>query len=242
MAIFNSLTNSIYHPISPKTLKYFLQFPPLLFLFIALNNPVHAQQKPVPFASELKAFHIKDSLNMPPKDGYVFIGSSSVRKWDDFETRFPNPKLIRRGIGGSTLAQFVDYYMPYVVFPYEPAKLFVYVGENDIAFGATAEQLMANYKKLTELVKARSPKTVIYLMSVKYSPSRAKFSPVVKQTNTLLKAYVEQHKELHYVNVTDCLLVSDEHSDPSLFLSDMLHLNSKGYDRWAQVLRPYFME
>jgi len=221
---------------------------PVLFAFAivlivnSLCNQASAQQKPMPFASEIQAFHIKDSLNAPPKDGCVFIGSSSVRKWNDFETRFPNPKLIRRGIGGSTLAEFVDYYLPYVVYPYQPAKVFVYVGENDIAFGNTAEQLLENYKKLTELLETNLPKTKIYYLSVKYSPSRTKFSPVVTRTNTLLRAYVKRHKELHFINVTDCLLLSGTNSDPSLFESDMLHLNAKGYDRWDKVLRPYFME
>jgi len=214
-------------------------------IFSALSviyNPANAQQKPLPFADELKAFHVRDSVNAPPKNGVVFIGSSSVRKWTDFEARFPNPKLIRRGIGGSTLAQFVDFYLPYVVFPYQPAKVFVYVGENDIAMGATATQLMENYKKLTAMIKAKLQKTQIYFLSVKYSPSRAKFSPVVTQTNILLKAFTKTQKHLHYVNIANCLLISDEHSDPSLFEADMLHLNSKGYDRWDKVLRQYFME
>lgn len=214
----------------------------IALIFNALYNTANAQQKPIPFAAELKAFHVKDSLNAPPKDGYVFIGSSSVRKWTDFETRFPNPKLIRRGIGGSTLAEYVDYYLPYVVYPYQPAKVFVYVGENDIATGSTAEQLMENYKKLTSLIETNLPKTKIYYLSVKYSPSRTKFSKVVTQTNILLKAYVKEHKELHYINVTDCLLLNGTNSDPSLFEKDMLHLNTKGYDRWDNLLRPYFME
>ncbi len=222
-------------------MKKILLFPPLLFSLLLFICPVKAQQsQAMPFADEIKAIHIKDSVNAPPKNGIVFIGSSSVRKWDDFETRFPNPKLIRRGIGGSTLAQLVNFYTPYVLFNYEPAKVFVYEGENDIAFGDKADKLMENYKKLVEMIKAKLPETQIYLLSVKYSPSRAKFSPVVTQTNKLLKAYIKTQKNVHFVNVTDCLLISPGNSDPSLFLTDMLHLNSKGYDRWDKVLRPYF--
>jgi len=213
----------------------------ILSALSSLYNPANAQQKPLPYADEIKAFQVKDDLSAPPKNGIVFIGSSSVRKWTDFETRFPNPKLIRRGIGGSTLEQFVDFYLPFVVFPYQPAKVFVYVGENDIATGATADQLMENYKKLTALIKAKLPKAQLYFLSVKYSPSRAKFSHVVTQTNKLLQAFTKTQKNLHYINIANCLLISDEHSDPSLFETDLLHLNTKGYDRWDKVLRPYFM-
>ncbi len=218
-------------------MKHFKLFVILLFISIAAN----AQQKAIPFADELQTFHTKDSLNTPPKGGSLFIGSSSVRKWDDFEQRFPNPKLIRRGIGGSTLSQYVKYYAPYVIFPYEPSKIFIYVGENDIAIGASAEQLIANYQKLAKLIKTQLPEAQLYFLSVKYSPSRAKYTDVVTKTNQLLLAYTQTSKRLHYINVTDVLLTAGK-SDPSLFQSDMLHLNSKGYDRWDKVLRPYFME
>jgi lysophospholipase L1-like esterase len=221
--------------------KKFLQFPPLLLAVFVLISPVKAQQKNAfPFADEIRAFHVKDSVNAPPKGGIVFIGSSSIRKWDDFETRFPNPKLIRRGVGGSTLAQLVDYYTPYLLFNYAPSKIFVYEGENDIAFGAKAEQLMENYKKLVNMIKAKLPKAQLYLLSIKYSPSRAHFNPVVTQTNQMLVAYIKTQKGVHLINVTDALLLSPTKSNPAFFLTDMLHLNSKGYDRWDKVLRPYF--
>lgn len=213
----------------------------ILSALSALYNPANAQQKNAfPFADEIKAFKLKDSLNAPPKDGILFIGSSTVRKWDDFEQRFPNPKLIRRGVGGSTLAMLVDYYTPYIIFPYQPSKIFIYEGENDIATGATANQLMVNYKKLAAIIFNKLPKAQLYFLSVKYSPSRAKFNRVVTQTNQMLTAYIKGKKNIHFINITDVLLISKENSDPSLFENDMLHLNSNGYNRWDKVLRPYF--
>jgi len=214
-----------------------------IFAFNFLCNPAKAQPRDsFPFANEIRAFLAKDSLNRPPKGGLVFIGSSSIRKWDDFEQRFPNPKLIRRGVGGSTLAELVDYYTPYILFPYAPGKIFIYEGENDIASGATPLQLMANYKKLADMIRAKLPDAELYLLSIKYSPSRAKFSNSVRKTNQMLRAYIKGQKKVHYINVTNALLIADGKSDPSLFEKDMLHLNTKGYDRWDKVLRPYFME
>jgi lysophospholipase L1-like esterase len=237
------LTITTCRCINPNKLKKAKLFIALLFAFSALFHFAKAQPRDsFPFADEIRTFKLKDSLNQPPKGGLVFIGSSSIRKWDDFEQRFPNPKLIRRGVGGSTLAELVDYYMPYILFPYAPSKIFIYEGENDIASGATSAQLMANYKKLVGMIRAKLPDAELYLLSIKYSPSRAKFSNSVRKTNQMLRAYIKGKKKVHYINVTDALLIADGKSDPSLFLSDMLHLNSKGYDRWDKVLRPYFME
>jgi hypothetical protein len=72
---------------------------------------------------------------MPAKNGILFIGSSSIRKWTDLEQRFSEKPIIRRGVGGCTIEQLVDYYTPYIMYPYHPRKIFIYAGENDIAEG-----------------------------------------------------------------------------------------------------------
>jgi len=72
-----------------------------------------------PFADEIRAFKKQDSLHFPAKNGILFIGSSSIRKWTDLESRFSDKPIIRRGVGGSELWQLVDYYTPYILFPYQ---------------------------------------------------------------------------------------------------------------------------
>src|SRR5437588_10316695 len=104
----------------------------LFFLAFATGNDVHAQQG-FPFANEILAFKHHDSISFPPKNGILFIGSSSIRLWSDLEQRFPDKPIIKRGVGGCELWHIVDYYTPYILFPYQPRKIFIYAGENDIA-------------------------------------------------------------------------------------------------------------
>jgi hypothetical protein len=211
----------------------------ILFLAIAVSNKAHSQQG-FPFANEIKAFKHQDSISFPPKDGILFIGSSSIRKWTDLEQRFAGQPIIRRGVGGCELWQVVDYYTPYILFPYHPRKIFIYAGENDIAAGKSSTFVFEEFQKLWEMINRQLPGAKIYFMSIKLSPSRAKYFGESTKANELIKNYLANKPNSAFIDVGSAILKDNSSMpDSSLFQSDYLHLNSKGYDRWQKVLQPF---
>lgn len=211
----------------------------LLFLTICIGTHLHAQTG-FPFDNEIRDFKHQDSLKFPPKNGILFIGSSSIRKWTDLEQRFSNQPIIRRGVGGCELWQIVDYYTPYILFPYQPRKIFIYAGENDIAAGKTGKFVFDEFQKLWEMINKKLPDATIYFMSIKPSPSRAKFFNEVEIANNLIKKYLSTKPNSTYIDVSTTILKRNSSvSDSSLFENDLLHLNSKGYDKWQEILDPY---
>jgi lysophospholipase L1-like esterase len=211
----------------------------VLFILAATGFTANAQQG-FPFDNEIREFKKQDSLKFPPKNGILFIGSSSIRKWTDLPQRFSDKPIIRRGVGGCTLEQLVAYYTPYILFPYQPRKVFVYAGENDIAGGKSGEFVAGEFTKLWAMLSNDLPKAEIYFMSVKPSPSRAKFFPEVKIANDKIQAFLKGKKRGHYIDVATVILdPATGQPDPSIFESDLLHLNDKGYDKWQEVLKPY---
>jgi hypothetical protein len=211
----------------------------LLFLTICIGTHLHAQTG-FPFDNEIRNFKHQDSLKFPPKNGILFIGSSSIRKWTDLEQRFSNQPIIRRGVGGCELWQIVNYYTPYILFPYQPRKIFIYAGENDIAAGKTGKFVFDEFQQLWEMINKKLPDATIYFMSIKPSPSRAKFFNEVEIANNLIKNYLSTKPNSGYINVSTTILKRNSSvSDSSLFENDLLHLNSKGYDKWQEILEPY---
>jgi len=213
----------------------------LIFLFclLAFTRQSFAQQD-FPFANEIRAFKHQDSLSFPKPDGILFIGSSSIRKWTDLEQRFPDEPIIRRGVGGCELWQIVDYYTPYILFPYHPRKIFIYAGENDIAAGKPAKFIADEFTKLYLMIRGKLPMAEIYFMSIKPSPSRVRYYPEVYKANALVKAYLSDKPKSHYIDLVDAIYKPGTTApDSSLFQVDYLHLNSKGYDKWQKVLQPY---
>lgn len=211
----------------------------LLFLTLCIGSSLHAQTG-FPFDNEIREFKHQDSLKFPPKDGILFIGSSSIRKWTDLEKRFPNEPIIRRGVGGCELWQVVDYFTPYILFPYQPRKIFIYAGENDIAAGKSGKFVFEEFQKLWEMINKKLPKATIYFMSVKPSPSRAKFIGEVNIANDLVRNYLKNKKNSIYIDMGTVLLTpGTTTADNSLFEKDLLHLNNTGYDKWQKVLEPF---
>ncbi|MDB5285400.1 MAG: hypothetical protein JWR05_349 [Mucilaginibacter sp.] len=210
----------------------------LLFILTTAGITAHAQRG-FPFDNEIRDFKKQDSLHMPAKNGILFIGSSSIRKWTDLEQRFSSQPIIRRGVGGCTLEQLVDYYTPYILLPYQPRKIFIYAGENDIAAGKSGTFVADEFVKLWGMLQAKLPKADIYFMSVKPSPSRAKFWPEMNIANKKIKAFLTGKKQGHYIDMATVILnPKTTLPDSSLFEADLLHLNSKGYDKWQTVLQP----
>jgi hypothetical protein len=210
----------------------------LLFIGLAFSAGVSAQQD-FPFDNEIRAFKHQDSLSFPKPGGILFIGSSSIRKWTDLEQRYAGKPVIRRGVGGCELWQIVDYYTPYILFPYKPRKIFIYAGENDIAAGKSAQAVATSFTKLWELIHQKLPNAEVYFMSIKPSPVRAKYYDVVYAANELVKNYLKGKPKSYYVDLVPSIYKAGTTlPDSSLFNDDYLHLNSKGYDQWQKVLDP----
>ncbi|MBS7564191.1 hypothetical protein KHS38_07215 [Mucilaginibacter sp. Bleaf8] len=212
----------------------------LLLVLIALGLSVSAQQYKFPFGNEIQAFKHQDSLNFPKKGGIVFAGSSSIRLWDDLEQRFAQYPVTKRGVGGSKLREWLQYFMPYILYPYQPKKIFFYAGENDIADGIPATEVAQDFAAMWQKIHDNLPNTQIYFLSIKQSPSRAKYYQEVTKANQLIKKIIAGKPKTYFLDVNTPLWNSKTHQpDSAYFKGDYLHLKPTGYDQWQKVLKPY---
>jgi len=235
LSLFSYCAAAIMHPQTPLYMKLKLL---LLVVFFVFANNAFAQ-KGFPFENEIRAFQKQDSISFPKPNGILFIGSSSIRLWDDLEQRFAGQNIIKRGVGGAEMGQLADYYAPYILLPYRARKVFIFAGENDIAAGKSATFVAGKFAKLWQLIHQQSPATEIYFLSIKLSPSRIKFRNEVLQANALIRQYLVSKSKSHYVDLAPAIYKpGTTRSDSALFKPDYLHLNSNGYDKWQAVLEP----
>ena len=57
----------------------------------------------------------------------------------------------------------------------------------------------------------------------------------MKMTNDLIKLYVRDHDYLYYLNTATLMIGENGRPIPDLFVSDSLHLSTKGYDLWSSL-------
>ncbi len=212
----------------------------LLLALLPLLPTVHAQTKgdPARWQNDIAAFRKADSLQPPPTRGIVFTGSSSIRLWHDLADRFSGRKVVNRGFGGSWLSDAVHYF-PQLVVPYQPRTIVVYAGENDIADGRPAEALVKDVEALLALRRKHLPKSKLVFIALKPSPSRAEKLAEVRKANALIRQRLAGEKRAVFVDVFTPMLDARGTAREELFGPDRLHMNTKGYDLWTQVLAPY---
>lgn len=181
------------------------------------------------------AFAAADAAQRPAPGGIVFVGSSSIRLWSDLETQFGERRIVKRGFGGSSMADCARYADRLVV-PYRPRLVVVYAGDNDLAEGRTPAQVLDSYARFVEAVQAALPDTRIAYLSIKPSPRRAALMPAMRETNAAIAAWSRRDPRLDFIDVYSPMLDGDGRPRPELFRADALHLNAAGYRLWKEAI------
>lgn len=185
---------------------------------------------------DIAAFEAEDARLPPPQGAVLFTGSSSIRLWTNLATNLPELTTVRRGFGGSQMIDLL-HFTDRIVLPYRPSKIFVYEGDNDLAAGVPPAELVRLFKQFVRRVQAALPKTDIYYIAVKPSPSRWFLSPQAQEANAAIAAYARRAPRVHFVDIWNRMLGPDGRPDPSLFLKDRLHVNAQGYALWTREIR-----
>ena len=204
---------------------------------------LHGEEKLIAqskWEADIQMFEAADQATPPVPGGVVFYGSSSARLWD-LPTSFPNLQTVNRGFGGSDMAAAAQFYER-VVPQHQPRVVVVYEGDNDLAGGRTACQILADFENLVIKHRSSLPQAKLICLTIKYSPSRAKLRLDQEAANALLKARCARDPQLLFVDLATTLLDDQGQPQPKYFKPDMLHLNPDGYAMWNAKLLPVLAE
>ena len=210
---------------------------PVLTFFVVASLGATSYAKPEAWSKAIAELTAADSANPPAPGGIVFVGSSSIVKWNSLSRDFSGENVIKRGFGGSELADSV-YYADRLVMPYRPRSVVLYAGDNDLAAGKNAEQVFADFNRFVAKVHGALPRCLIVFIAIKPSPLRWHLREEYIRANKLIAAECALRPEhLRFVDVWQPMLGADGEPKPELFLSDHLHMNAAGYALWAPLVR-----
>jgi lysophospholipase L1-like esterase len=193
--------------------------------------------EPDKWESAIRKFEEADDDSPPKPGGVLFIGSSSVRRWE-LDESFPGKGYVNRGFGGSKIADSTRY-VERIVVPHAPRLVVMFVGDNDIAAGREPEQLAADFKAFTEKIHSHLPKTHIVYLAVKPSIKRWSLYPKMAVANKLLSQFIASDARLTFIDVATPMLGEDGKPKTDLLHEDKLHLSPKGYELWTSLLNPH---
>lgn len=187
-------------------------------------------------------FEVSDRRAPVPQGGIVFIGASSIVRWD-LPTYFPElgSRAINRGFGGSLIADSL-HFADRIVIPYKPRIVVLYAGDNDVETSITPEQIAASFTAFDKKIHAALPDTKIIFISIKPSLRRFAFMNKISRANALVKTYTQSHPHLDFVDIVPQMLDGGGRPRAEFLVADGLHMTAEGYKVWTAALRPHLNE
>ena len=209
----------------------------LFLVFFSACSLTFGQQHP--FEEEVRKLSARlDSLGWNP-GSTVFTGSSTIRMWRSLPEISSGEAVLNTGFGGSKATDLERYLFP-LVLKFEPRRVFIYEGDNDLWAGVPAEKILASLKLIVTRIHLVNPGTEIVLIGAKPSPSRWEKKEDYLSFNRLLEEYCSKASQVSYQDTWKGLTDSQGNPRPELYIQDQLHLNAKGYLVWNQLFAPYF--
>ena len=172
----------------------------------------------------------------------VFLGNS-ITDGCEWSELFNNRHVKNRGISADRSGWLLDRLDPIIAG--HPKKLFLMIGTNDLAGGASPEQIVADVARLIDRFQAESRWTKIYVQSIlpvngesftKYK-GHYEHSHLIVPTNKLLEALCDE-KGVTYLDVWGALADHDGLLDKR-YTNDGLHLMGEGYVVWRDAIKQH---
>lgn len=188
------------------------------------------------FSDEVKKITSKyDTIWDSKKETIVFTGSSSVRLWNKLEEEFPNHQIVNSGFGGSQASDLL-YFINELVLAYNPKKVFIYEGDNDLWAKKRPVHVLDTTIDIIRRIKANNPSTQVILIAAKPSISRWQIRGKYKRLNRKMERLAKKDDQLDFVDVWSPML-NNKKLKTDIFIEDGLHMNQKGYDIWYNAIK-----
>ena len=212
----------------------------LLLVINSKNNSINKlndnlEKEKINYNKEIKT--IKDNYI-----NYLFLGDS-ITEFYDLDKHFPNMPVVNSGISGNTTEDILND-MKNRVYDYNPSKIFLLIGTNDLRDEKSVDEVVDNIKKIIEEIKANRKEAEIYLESI--YPVNEKINkkvvelrnnPDINEINDKVKKYAEE-QNITYIDLHK-KLVNDEGLLDKKYTRDGLHLNEEGYKVVTEELMKY---
>lgn len=179
------------------------------------------------------------------KDGYtnyLFLGDS-ITEFYDLDKHFPDMPVVNSGIISNTTEDILND-MKNRVYNYNPSKVFLLIGTNDLRDDKSVDEIVTNIKKIIEEIKENRKEAEIYLESIYPVNEKVNKKGVegrknedIKEINKQIEEYAK-NENITFINIYD-KLVDNEGLLNEDYTTDGLHINDNGYDVITKELKKY---
>lgn len=177
---------------------------------------------------------------------YVFVGDSItwMYKLSDYYKKMP---VVNSGGDGNTTDDIVKN-IKSRIYDYNPSKVFILIGTNDIIYGKSDDHIISNIDKIIKVIKKNRPNCEIYIESIypinNTDNEKIHHDMVKNRTNSRINKINKKIKKIcilnnvKYINIHDLLLDKDGNLKLE-YTNEGLHINPNGYKIITREIKKY---
>lgn len=186
----------------------------------------------------------KDEMERLEDDytNYLFLGDS-ITDYYDLDKYYEGLPVVNSGISGNTTNDILND-MKARVYNYNPSKVFLLIGTNDLVHDISVDDIVSNIEKIISNIKDNRPQAEIYVESVYPVNDNLDEEMVdvrnnndIKDINKKIKKYCDDNDYI-YINIYDKLLDEDGNFSEK-YTDDGLHPNENGYEIITKEIKKY---
>ncbi|MBQ8131392.1 MAG: hypothetical protein IJ193_02755 [Bacilli bacterium] len=190
---------------------------------------------------------INDEENYKVPENILFLGDS-ITDFYELEKYYEDTTyMVNSGFSGYSAEQ-LRRELQEKAYRYNPSKVFLLVGTNDIQLRRGPEEIFGYIKDIVEGFQKVRPYTKIYIESIypinnsddpkiDHEMVGIRTNEKVEEVNKLIKDYCEKEK-ITYIDMNAEL--QDEEGKLNInYTRDGLHMNEEGYKKITEILKEY---
>ena len=220
----------------------------LVFIFIFSCSPLKkynsTSQK---WEVDISKLENLDNYEKYSNNALLFIGSSSIRRWNTIKKDMNPYDAIKRGYGGAHYSDII-HFSKRLVKNHKPKAILIFVA-NDIK-GNNKDDLYS--KNLTDrtpievkrlfkftISQIRSIHKEIPIIAIETTPTPSRWSAweQISKANDLIMNFCSSKSNLHFIQTRDEFIGNNGLPIETFFVKDRLHLNDAGYSLWSKIIK-----
>jgi lysophospholipase L1-like esterase len=179
----------------------------------------------------------------------VFLGDSITQGWEGkgkamWEQHFAPMKAANFGIGGDRTEHVLWRLANGNFDGLKPKLVVLMIGTNNTGhqgrdgYACTAEQTAEGVKEILAVLEKKAPEAKVLLLGIfpRGADAMDKFRAQNEATNAIVKTYADG-KRVFWKDLGSVFLEKDGTLSKEI-MPDLLHLNEKGYQMWAEAILP----
>lgn len=176
-------------------------------------------------------------------DNYLFLGDSITEQYD-LDEYYNDLPVVNSGISGNKTKDLLND-LNNRVYQYNPSKVFLLIGTNDIQSKVEEDVIVNNIKKILEDIHENRPYAKLYLEAIYpvdegSSGAQDRTNKEIQSINASLEDYCKKN-DITFIDMYDLLLDPESDKDRLFedYSKDGLHISDEGYEVITEELMKY---